>query len=180
MFRKAIVPFAVFVGIMVFLAKGLTLKPGEVPSPFVGKPAPNFELPSLMTPESVISESTLAGKPWLLNVWASWCAACRDEHPLLNELSANGVVDIVGLNYKDARSDALGWLDVHGNPYTEIAVDLDGAVGIEYGVYGVPETFVIDSEGIVRMKHIGPLTAETLTSKLLPLLLELGTRNNPS
>ena len=180
MSRKAIIPFVVFVGIMIFLARGLTLKPGEVPSPFVGKPAPEFDLPSLMAPGARISESTLSGKPWLLNVWASWCAACRDEHPLLNELSANGIVDIIGLNYKDGRDDALGWLDVHGNPYAEVAVDQDGAVGIEYGVYGVPETFVIDANGIVRMKHIGPITTDTLSTKLLPLLQELGVSINPS
>ena len=177
---KFVLPLAGFAALVIVLAVGLRLDPRHVPSPLVDKPAPAFSLPSLADPELPVSTEDLKGRVWLLNVWASWCVACRDEHPLLNELSANGIVDIIGLNYKDASDDALGWLDVHGNPYTEIAVDLDGAVWIEYGVYGVPETFVIDADGIVRMKHIGPLTAETVSSKLMPLLRELGAAKNPS
>ena len=174
MFRKAIIPFVAFVAIMVFLAKGLSLNPGEVPSPFVDQAAPAFSLPELLAPGATVTEKSMLGKPWLLNVWASWCAACRDEHPLLNDLSARKIVDIVGLNYKDQRDDAIGWLNAFGNPYATIAVDLDGAVGIDYGVYGVPETFVIDASGVVRLKHIGPLTAEDIETKVLPLLAELG------
>ena len=171
MYRKAIIPFIVFLGIMVFLAKGLTLKPGEVPSPFVGKPAPGFELPSLLAPGASVSESTLSGQPWLLNVWASWCIACQQEHPVITNLAEE--IDIVGLNYKDTPLNARQWLEDHGNPYLVSGVDRSGDVGIDYGVYGVPETFVIDQSGRIRYKHIGPVSAEDASETLLPIIEQL-------
>ncbi|WP_424945874.1 DsbE family thiol:disulfide interchange protein [Candidatus Spongiihabitans sp.] len=174
----------VFIIVAGFLAIGLNLNPGEVPSPFIGKPAPEFSLPTLITSDQSqtmltlfkkdrLSKKDLLGKVWLFNVWASWCAACRDEHPLLVQLSRSGLVAIVGLNYKDDAADARQWLRQFGNPYTVIAFDQTGDVGIDYGVYGVPETFIIDKQGIVRLKHIGPLTRDEVQSKIIPLVISL-------
>ncbi len=179
--KKALLPFAIFVLIVGFLAIGLTLKPGEVPSPFIGKPAPKFDLPRLTSMDdagdnaavSTISRSDLDGQVWLLNVWASWCVACRDEHPLLNQLSAGDIVPIVGLNYKDEQLDAINWLNQFGNPYSIVAVDQQGQTGIEYGVYGVPETFVIDKNGVIQLKHIGPLTGKDIEQTIIPLVQKL-------
>ena len=180
---KTIIPFAIFIAVVGFLAIGLNRDPGEVPSPFIGKPAPVFSLPILTDSMQVdstlsataitISNTDMIGKVWLFNVWASWCVACRDEHPLLINLSRQNIVDIVGLNYKDLGTDASNWLKKFGNPYSVIAVDEIGNVGIDYGVYGVPETFVIDKKGIVRMKHIGPLTIDDMENKILPLISSL-------
>ncbi len=155
------------------LAVGLTLNPREIPSPFIGKPAPEFLLPALDENASQISNETFKGKVWVLNVWASWCVACRQEHPLLMDVANRKLVTIVGLNYKDKRSDALEWLQRHGDPYRHIPFDEAGNVAIDYGVYGVPETFVIDKAGIVRLKHIGPVTLEDLKNTILPLVSEL-------
>lgn len=166
-------PLVGFVVLIVFFGVGLTLKPSEVPSPLVNKPAPAFELTRLATPEQTFTPSTMQGKVWLLNVWASWCAACLQEHPILLDLARSGEVDIVGLNYKDNQDDALEWLKRHGNPYVLSVADSQGRVGIDYGVYGVPETFVIDAAGVIRFKYIGPVTAETVRSHLLPLIKEL-------
>jgi len=165
----------VFIALVGFLAIGLNRDPGEVPSPFIGKPAPAFSLPilpetTLFATQPEISNGDMAGKVWLFNVWASWCVACRDEHPLLIGLSRKNLVDIVGLNYKDTVADASQWLHRFGNPYSVIAVDESGNVGIDYGVYGVPETFIIDKKGLIRMKHIGPLTAQDMENKILPLI----------
>ena len=168
-----IAPLALFVVLLGFLGVGLNLNPREVPSPLIGKPAPAFVLPRLDDPAQTLGKQDLAGKVWMLNVWASWCVACREEHPLLVEYSRKGGVPLYGLNYKDARPDALGWLSRFGNPYTASVSDTKGLVGIDYGVYGVPETFVIDRAGVIRMKHIGPVTPEALRDKLLPLLAEL-------
>ena len=166
-------PLVIFVIVGIFLAIGLKLDPREVPSPLVGKPAPTFKLPRLLDTEARTSVSDMHGKVWLLNIWASWCVSCRAEHPLLNEIAATGMVDIVGLNYKDSRQDALAWLQQWGNPYVSVPVDANGRVGIDWGVYGVPETFVIDSEGIIRYKHIGPLDQNILRRKILPLVRQL-------
>lgn len=166
-------PLAGFAVLLAFLAVGLTLKPGEVPSPLVGKPAPAFSLPQLAAPDRTFSPQVLQGNVWLLNVWASWCAACLQEHPVIAQLAKSGVVPIVGLNYKDPHNEALAWLERHGNPYLLSVADVQGRVGIDYGVYGVPETFVIDKAGIIRYKHIGPVTAEALRDKILPLVREL-------
>ena len=170
---RLFIPLAIFVVLAVLLAVGLTLKPREVPSPFIGKPAPAFKLPQLKAAGTDFDPAQMKGQVWLLNVWASWCAPCRDEHPLLVEAAAKKLVPIVGLNYKDDPRAAEEWLRKLGDPYQSIAVDRDGRVSIDYGVYGVPETFVIDREGIVRLKHIGPITPEVWTQTVAPLLAKL-------
>ncbi|MDP6140464.1 MAG: DsbE family thiol:disulfide interchange protein [Arenicellales bacterium] len=170
---RYLIPLGVFAVIAVFLALGLKLNPREVPSPFIGKSAPAFELPRLLAAGEHIGTGAMHGRVWLLNVWASWCLACRSEHPLLNELAAADAVAIVGLNYKDAPADARQWLERLGNPYGAIAVDAAGEVGIDWGVYGVPETFVIDREGVIRYKHIGPIDRQALEQTILPLVRDL-------
>lgn len=170
---KFLLPLGGFIVLAVFLSIGLTRDPREVPSPLINKPAPAFTLPQLSDPQRSFNSQEMRGRVWLLNGWASWCAACRDEHPLLLELSRTGVVPIYGLNYKDERRNALAWLEEFGDPYTLSVSDADGRVGIDFGVYGVPETFVIDREGVVRYKHIGPVTEEALQKKILPLVREL-------
>jgi cytochrome c biogenesis protein CcmG, thiol:disulfide interchange protein DsbE len=170
---RYLLPLAAFVILVAFLAVGLSLKPREVPSPLIDKPAPAFSLPRLDAPQQPLALKDLEGKVWLLNVWASWCVACRQEHPLLVELAGSGAVPIYGLNYKDKRDDALAWLARHGNPYIASISDAQGLVGIDFGVYGVPETFVIDKAGVIRMKHIGPVTPEVLRDQILPLVKKL-------
>ncbi len=170
---KYLVPLGIFIALVVFLGVGLTLDPREVPSPFIGKPAPAFKLERLHEPQASFSPEEMKGKVWLLNVWASWCVSCRVEHPVLNEMTRQGLVPIVGLNYKDARNDATKWLAQHGNPYALSVWDITGKVGIDYGVYGAPETFVIDKQGVIRYKQIGPITPEVLEKKLKPLLAKL-------
>jgi len=172
---KFLLPLAAFLVLVVFLAVGLNRDPREVPSPLVGKAAPAFEVPQLAATDKRFSPAEMKGKVWLLNVWASWCVSCRQEHPLLVELGKSGIVPIVGLNYKDQRADGLRWLKQHGDPYVLSAFDLDGRVGIDYGVYGVPETYVIDKAGVIRYKQIGPVTPEALEKKILPLVKELNT-----
>lgn len=171
--KRYLIPLIVFVVMAGFLAIGLKLDPREVPSPLIGKPAPAFDLPQLAAPEQRLAAKDLRGQVWLLNVWASWCVACRQEHSLLVELGKTGQVKLYGLNYKDKREDALGWLANYGNPYLTSMSDTDGLVGIDYGVYGVPETFVIDKQGVIRYKQIGPVTPESLRDKLLPLVAQL-------
>ncbi|MBT5031112.1 MAG: DsbE family thiol:disulfide interchange protein [Proteobacteria bacterium] len=173
--RKPIfwVPLALFFGLCVLLAIGLTLNPREIPSPLIGKTAPAFELPILSDPEQQFSTLDSLGKPWILNVWASWCVACRYEHPILNEFAQNNDTFIVGLNYKDPPANGQAWLDQFGDPYTLSVIDFDGRVGIDWGVYGVPETFVMDASGIIRYKHIGPITVASLQNEIVPLLREL-------
>jgi cytochrome c biogenesis protein CcmG/thiol:disulfide interchange protein DsbE len=170
---KYIIPLAIFAVLVVFLGIGLTKDPRTVPSPFIGKPAPAFTLSMLHEPAASFSPDQMKGKVWLLNVWASWCVSCKVEHPILNEMNRQGVVPIVGLNYKDQRADASKWLAQNGNPYTFSISDLDGRVGIDYGVYGAPETFVIDKQGVIRYKQIGPITPEALDKTILPLLKQL-------
>jgi cytochrome c biogenesis protein CcmG/thiol:disulfide interchange protein DsbE len=166
-------PLALFAVLLAFLGVGLGLNPREVPSPLIGKPAPAFELARLDDPAVKISHADLQGKVWILNVWASWCAACREEHPLLVEFSKRSTVPLYGLNYKDKRDDGLAWLKRFGNPYTASLHDFEGRVGIDFGVYGVPETFVIDKQGVVRFKQIGPVTPEVLRDRIEPLLKQL-------
>jgi cytochrome c biogenesis protein CcmG/thiol:disulfide interchange protein DsbE len=170
---RFLLPLAIFLVVVVFLAVGLNLKPREVPSPLIDKPAPAFQLARLDQPQEVVRVEELRGKVWLLNVWASWCVACLQEHPVLVEFSKQGVVPIYGLNYKDTPDAARAWLGKHGNPYTLSIVDADGRVGIDYGVYGVPETFLIDKQGMIRFKQIGPVTPEVIHDKLLPLIKRL-------
>jgi len=182
-----------FAALVALLAVGLNLNPRDVPSPLVGKPAPAFTLAQLAEPEKTLSPKDMQGKAWLFNVWASWCVSCRQEHPILVEFSKKVDVPLIGLNYKEVRGDggfdmskmpadeekklawqrANQWLSQHGNPYTLTVMDLDGRVGIDYGVYGVPETYVIDKAGVIRMKHTGPITPEILAKKIMPLLAEL-------
>jgi len=164
---------AVFVALVALLAAGLTLDPREVPSPLVGKAAPPFELPTLAAPDKTFASKERLGSVWMLNVWASWCAACRDEHPLFMQLKASGGVPIHGLNYKDQPDHAARWLDTLGDPYTRTGADRDGRVAIDWGVYGVPETFVVTKDGRIAHKHIGPLTSKDIEATILPLVRSL-------
>lgn len=167
------IPLAVFAVLVGFLFVGLFRDPREVPSPLIDKPAPAFSLADLHRPGTRVATSDFKGRVWLLNVWASWCVSCRVEHPVLNDMSRKGIVPIVGLNYKDQRADATKWLQQHGDPYVFSVWDIDGKVGIDYGVYGAPETFLIDKQGTIRFKHVGPLSPEVLQTKLLPMVRRL-------
>jgi cytochrome c biogenesis protein CcmG/thiol:disulfide interchange protein DsbE len=171
--KRFLIPLAVFLLLVGFLAVGLKLDPREVPSPLVGKAAPAFELPVLSQPDKRFVPGDMRGKVWLLNVWASWCVSCRDEHPVLVELSKKGVLPILGLNYKDKGDEAQRWLKQFGDPYQLSVVDADGRIGIDYGVYGVPETYLIDTQGVIRYKQIGPLTQAILEKTVLPLAMAL-------
>jgi cytochrome c biogenesis protein CcmG/thiol:disulfide interchange protein DsbE len=170
---RYLVPLVIFVVLAGFLYVGLGLKPREVPSPFINKPAPDFQLPNLHAMNQQFSNKEMLGKVWLLNVWASWCVACRQEHPVLVDMARRDEVPVYGLNYKDTRSAALGWLNQHGDPYKISIMDAKGNVGIDYGVYGVPETFIIDKQGIIRHKVIGPVTYQELQQCVMPLVKEL-------
>jgi cytochrome c biogenesis protein CcmG/thiol:disulfide interchange protein DsbE len=170
---RYLIPLGIFIALVAFFAVGLVRDPREVPSPFIGKPAPAFQLQQLHEADRVFTPEDMKGKVWLLNVWASWCVSCRVEHPLLVEMSKKNLVPIVGLNYKDKREDGVQWLTKFGNPYSLSAYDVEGKVGIDYGVYGVPETFVIDKQGVIRYKQIGPITPEALEKTLLPLIRKL-------
>jgi cytochrome c biogenesis protein CcmG/thiol:disulfide interchange protein DsbE len=189
-FLWPLIGFAVLVAL---LAVGLSLNPRDVPSPLVGRPAPDFSLARVDAPQQTFSPKDMAGKVWLLNVWATWCVSCRQEHPVLVDMAKNSAVTLVGLNYKEVRGDgeldsdkmsaaaetrlalerANAWLDKHGNPYALSVLDLDGRVGIDYGVYGVPETYVIDRAGVIRLKHTGPISPEAFSTRILPLVAEL-------
>jgi cytochrome c biogenesis protein CcmG/thiol:disulfide interchange protein DsbE len=171
--KKLLIPLAVFLVLCAFLFVGLFRDPREVPSPLIGKPAPAFTLKQLHVPQKTLGSADMKGQVWLLNVWASWCVACREEHPLLVELGRQKLVPLIGLNYKDEPAAGMKWLAQHGDPYNLSVVDRDGRVGIDYGVYGVPETFVIDKEGVIRFKQIGPITVDVLEKKILPLVRDL-------
>lgn len=165
-----LVPIAIFAGIGVLLYLGLFRDPSLVPSPLIGKPVPEFALGPVQGRTLGLSSEDLREEVTLVNVFASWCVACRDEHPLFLVLEREGVVPIHGLNYKDAPADAAAWLDALGDPYTRIGADLDGRVGLDWGVYGVPETFVVDGNGRIAYKHIGPVTPRVLDEIILPLV----------
>jgi cytochrome c biogenesis protein CcmG/thiol:disulfide interchange protein DsbE len=171
--KKLLIPLAVFIVLAGFLFAGLWRDPREVPSPLIGKPAPQFSLAELGKTDAKLGTADMKGKVWLLNVWASWCVSCREEHPLLVELSKTKIVPIIGLNYKDEPAAGMKWLAQNGDPYTTSVMDRDGRVGIDFGVYGVPETFVIDKGGTIRYKQIGPITVEALEKTILPLVREL-------
>jgi cytochrome c biogenesis protein CcmG/thiol:disulfide interchange protein DsbE len=171
--NRTLIPAVIFGVLLVFLGIGLTLNPREVPSPLIGKSAPPFTLATLEDASRKVTPRDLAGQAWVLNVFASWCGPCREEHPLITDLAKRTPTPIYGLNYKDQQGDAERWLKQFGNPYRSVLVDRDGRAGIDYGVYGVPETFVIDKNGVVRYKKVGPLTPEVITTKILPLLKEL-------
>jgi len=170
---RYLLPLGIFVLLVLLLGVGLSLNPREVPSPLIGKPAPQFQLPQLHDPSKSFAPSELRGKVWVLNVWASWCAGCRDEHPVLADFAKSGLAPVFGLNYKDQRDAAIEWLKRYGDPYQVSLVDSDGRVGIDYGVYGVPETYVIDKQGVIRYKRIGPVTPAVLKEKIVPLVTEL-------
>jgi cytochrome c biogenesis protein CcmG/thiol:disulfide interchange protein DsbE len=172
MIRFAI-PLALFVVLVAFLAIGLGHDPRELPSPLINKPAPDFQLTQLQEPQKTFSARDMRGKVWLLNVWASWCISCREEHPVLLELARTGAVPIYGLNYKDKRDDAISWIREFGDPYVLSAADQEGRVGIDYGVYGAPETYLIDRNGIIRFKQVGPITPDLLEKKILPMVRDL-------
>ena len=175
MFRY-ILPLAVFIVLAALLGFGLTSDPQHVPSPFIGKPAPAFSAPTLSAPAQSISLSDLTGEVSLINVWASWCTACYQEHPVLLKLAEISDVPIYGLNYKDTHDEAIAWLKKLGDPYKAVIVDTAGEIGIDYGVYGVPETFVLDQKGIIQYKHIGPISERDLQDKILPLIKRLSTQ----
>jgi cytochrome c biogenesis protein CcmG/thiol:disulfide interchange protein DsbE len=170
---RFLLPLGLFAALVLFLAVGLGLNPREVPSPLIGKPAPAFVLPKLDDASRSLGRDDLLGQPWVLNVWASWCAPCREEHPLVVDLARRSQVAVVGLNYKDTRAAATNWLRQLGDPYRVSLFDADGRVGIDFGVYGVPETFVVDRQGVIRFKHTGPLTAQVVREQIEPLLKEL-------
>jgi cytochrome c biogenesis protein CcmG/thiol:disulfide interchange protein DsbE len=170
---KALWTLGVFVALVALLAIGLRLNPREVPSPLIGKAAPHFELPLLAQPDTKFSQKDMLGKVWIMNVWASWCPPCLVEHPIVTRIAQSGMAPVVGLNYKDQREDALPWLKRNGDPYLLNVYDLNGRIGIDYGVYGVPETYVIDRKGVIRYKHVGPLTTDIVQKKVEPLVKEL-------
>jgi cytochrome c biogenesis protein CcmG/thiol:disulfide interchange protein DsbE len=170
---RYLAPLVIFGVLVVFFLVGLQRDPREVPSPLIDKPAPAFHLPQLHATDQQLSEQDMRGKVWLLNVWASWCVTCLQEHPLFVDFAREKIVPIIGLNYKDQRAAALDWLSKRGNPYDISIVDADGRVGIDYGVYGVPETFVIDKQGTIRYKHIGAVTPEALRDTIIPLIKKL-------
>jgi len=163
----------IFIVLSLFLWKGLDLNPRDVPSPLVNKPAPQFDLPLLSDPAVHIKRDEMLGQVWILNVWASWCVSCRQEHPVLMRLARQNIVPIYGLNYKDEREAGLNWLNDFGNPYVASGFDANGRVGVDYGVYGVPESYVIDKQGVIRYKHTGPVSDEALMTTILPLVKEL-------
>jgi cytochrome c biogenesis protein CcmG/thiol:disulfide interchange protein DsbE len=185
-----LVPLAAFMGLVIFLAVGLNRDPHEIPSPLINKPAPDFALYTLANDERKFTPAEMRGKVWMLNVWATWCVACREEHPVLVAFAKARGVPIVGLSYKEiqledtaggknstlpeklslARTRSATWLKTHGDPYVLSALDLDGRVGIDYGVYGVPETYVIDKAGVIRYKRVGVVTPELLVQKIMPLI----------
>lgn len=169
----AFVPLAVALIVGIFLAIGLTLNPREIPSPLIGKPVPEFKLPPVQGRTLGLSSADLKGEVSLVNVFASWCVACRAEHPLFMALKEKGAVTIHGLNYKDQPADAEKWLNELGDPYTRTGADIDGRVAIDWGVYGVPETFVIDRQGRIAYKQIGPLNPVVIEQTILPLIRKL-------
>lgn len=171
--KKTLIPLGLFIILVVFLAIGLTRDPREVPSPLIGKAAPVFSAPLLHRAGETFSSKDMLGKVWILNTWASWCVACREEHPILVEYAKTKTIPVVGLDYKDKDADGLKWLARFGDPYDLAITDRDGRIGIDFGVYGVPESFLIDKAGIIRYKQIGPITVEALRDKILPLVQQL-------
>ena len=170
---RFLVPLALFLVLAAFLAVGLDRNPREVPSPLIGKPAPEFSVPTLQDPQRSVSLADTKGRVWMLNVWASWCVPCREEHPLIVAYAKTQRVAVIGLNYKDTRAAATRWLQSLGNPYEASMFDETGRLGLDFGVYGVPETFIIDKQGIVRFKHVGPLNADVIKLKIDPLVKAL-------
>lgn len=170
---RFLLPLGIFVILVILLAFGLTQDPKKVPSPLIGKPAPTFTLPQLHNPSASFGPEDFKGKVWVLNVWASWCVSCRAEHEYITQLSRLKLVDVVGLDYKDDPADGRRWLQQFGNPYRLSVVDADGRVGIDWGVYGVPETFIIGKDGLIKHKHIGPVNEKSLHEEIVPMIQSL-------
>jgi cytochrome c biogenesis protein CcmG/thiol:disulfide interchange protein DsbE len=170
---RFLVPLVVFVLMVGLLGYGLRLDPKIVPSPLIDKQAPAFSLAMLEEPARMLATTDMRGQVWILNVWASWCVSCRAEHEVITKLANRNLVTVVGLNYKDEPADAERWLQQFGNPYATSVMDRDGRVGIDWGVYGVPETFVIGADGLIKFKHIGPVTHESLEQEIMPVIREL-------
>jgi cytochrome c biogenesis protein CcmG/thiol:disulfide interchange protein DsbE len=170
---RYLLPLAIFLLIVFFLWRGLGLNPRAVPSPLIGKPAPAFTVPLLSDPSQTLSAKELRGQVYLLNVWGSWCVSCREEHPMLVELAQRKRIPLYGLNWKDKHEDAVAWLERFGDPYVASGVDREGRVAIDFGVYGAPETYLIDREGVIRFKHTGPLTRAVIEEQILPLAAKL-------
>lgn len=170
---RFLIPLGIFLTLVVFLGVGLHRDPREVPSPLIGKPAPAFALTRLDDPAQTVRRDDMLGKVWMLNVWASWCVACREEQPLMVEFARQKLLPIYGLDYKDERPAAMKWLSSFGNPYDVSLFDQEGRVGIDFGVYGVPETFIIDRQGVIRFKQIGPVTPDVIRDTIEPLVRQL-------
>ena len=169
-----LIPLIAFIGLALLLFVGVRMNSGKdnsaIPSPLIGKPAPQFSLPVLNAPDKIIKTEDLKGQAYLLNVWGSWCPACQIEHPVITELAESGKVRVIGYNYKDETDAANRWLQQFGNPYNTILVDESGRAALDWGIYGAPETFLIDAKGIVRWKHVGPITQEIIEQEILPTL----------
>ncbi len=163
------IPIVLMLGVLALLGFGLTHDPREVPSPLIGKPAPAFALPGLGGTPPQLANADLKGRPVLVNFFASWCAGCRVEHPVLMQLAKEGI-EIIGIDYKDTDADGAQWLQRHGNPYRVVAADLQGAAGLDWGVYGVPETYVLAADGTILFKQIGPVTEQVWREKMAPLM----------
>lgn len=170
---RYLIPIAVFLAMVIFLYIGLGRDPRRVPSPLIGKPVPVFDLPRLHAMDQRVTQDVLKGRVSLVNVWASWCVSCRYEHELLMQIARHTDIPIIGINYKDEHADALKWLADRGDPYETIVYDYDGRAAIDWGVYGTPETFVVDKQGIIRLKHVGPVNEKNLQDELMPLIRQL-------
>lgn len=172
---RYVLPLIAVLALIGFLVVGLTRgDPRALPSPFIGKPAPQFELPMLKNPSATVGSSDLAGKVALVNVWATWCVQCRVEHQFLLDLAAQGEIPIYGINWRDTRPEALRWLQQLGDPYVASGFDVDGVVGIDWGVYGAPESFLVSADGIVLFKQLGPLNPEIWERDFVPLIASGG------
>jgi len=170
---RYLLPLAIFLALAFFLWRGLALDPRAVPSPLIGKTVPAFKVPLLADASGTLSDADLRGKVYLLNVWGSWCVSCRDEHPVLVDLAKRGTIPIYGLNWKDKQEDAVAWLKRFGDPYVASGVDRDGKVAIDFGVYGAPETYLVDRQGVIRFKQTGPLTRRVIEEQLMPMIAKL-------
>ena len=166
-------PVVLFAGVALALAVGLSLDPRELPSTMIDKPAPEFDLPAVRGRSRGLASSDLVGEVHLVNFFASWCSACRVEHPLLNRLTEDGVVAVFGVNYKDKPEDARRWLDQLGDPYVRSGADIPGRAGIDWGVYGLPETFIVDANGHIVYKHVGAIYPQDLENTILPIVESL-------
>ncbi|MEZ5465074.1 MAG: DsbE family thiol:disulfide interchange protein [Lysobacteraceae bacterium] len=169
---RRLLPLIVFLGLGLLMLVGIRISadrdPDALPSPLLNQPAPGFALPELHMPDRIVRSEELAGAPYLLNVWGSWCPSCRIEHPVITQLAQSGTLRVIGYNYKDERADALRWLGQFGDPYELIVVDEDGRTAIDWGIYGAPETFLVDAEGVIRFKLVGPLSDDIIERDILP------------